>query len=55
MLIQGCDLEAALGERTDLTDEEWAVIGPLLPSGRGCRPAQEIVDILKVWMARTGA
>ncbi len=31
-----------MGERIRLTDEEWAVIGPLLPAerGRGCRPAQ---------------
>ncbi|GAU85698.1 mobile element protein [Bosea sp. BIWAKO-01] len=32
-----------MGERIGLTDEEWALIGPLLPDerGRGCRPAQD--------------
>ncbi len=42
-LIQGFYLEAALGERIGLTDEEWAVIGRFLPAerGRGCRPAQD--------------
>jgi hypothetical protein len=42
-LIQGWLLEAALGERIGVTDEEWEVIGPLLPPerGRGCRPAQD--------------
>jgi transposase len=42
-LIQGFFLEEALGERIGLSDEEWAVIGPLLPAerGRGCRPAQD--------------
>jgi len=42
-LIQGFFLEEALGERIGLTDEEWALIGPLLPPerGRGCRPAQD--------------
>jgi len=37
-LIQGFFLEEALGERIGLTDEEWALIGPLLPAerGRGC-------------------
>ena len=29
--------------RGDLSDAEWAIIGPLLPAerGRGCRPAQD--------------
>ncbi|KXF77917.1 transposase [Paramesorhizobium deserti] len=58
-MIQGCHLEAALGERIGLTDEEWAVIGPLLPSerGRGCRPAQDNRRYFEgmMWMARTGA
>jgi len=27
-------LETAFGERIGLTDEEWAVIGPLMPSKR---------------------
>jgi hypothetical protein len=36
-------LEAALGERIGLSDEEWDIIGTLLPPerGRGCRPAQD--------------
>ena len=48
-----------MGERIGLTDEEWAVIGPLLPaeSGRGCRPAQDNRRYFEgmMWMARTGA
>jgi hypothetical protein len=42
-LIQGFFLEEALGERIGPTDEEWALIGPLLPAerGRGCRPAED--------------
>jgi len=59
ILIQGFHLEAALGKRIGLTDEEWAVIGPLLPSerGRGCRPAQDNRRYFEgmMWMARTGA
>ena len=31
-MIQGCFLEAALGERIGLLDEEWELIGPLLPA-----------------------
>jgi transposase len=58
-LIQGFYLEVALGERIGLTDEEWALIGPLLPSerGRGCRPAQDNRRYFEgmMWMARTGA
>lgn len=40
-LIQRCLLEAALGERVGVLDDEWSLIGPLLPSehGRGCRLA----------------
>jgi len=34
-LIQGYLLEAALGERIGVADEEWALIGPLLPAERG--------------------
>jgi hypothetical protein len=34
-LIQGCLLEAALGERIGVSEEEWALIGPLLPLERG--------------------
>ena len=43
LLIQRWLLEAALGERIGLSDEEWAIIGALLPPerGRGCRPAQD--------------
>jgi len=43
VLIQGCLLEAALGERIGVSDDERELIGPLLPSerGRGCRPAQD--------------
>ena len=58
-LIQGFHLEASLGERIGLTDDEWAVIGPLLPAerGRGCRPAQDNRRYFEgmMWMARTGA
>ncbi|WP_432421298.1 transposase [Mesorhizobium huakuii] len=55
---QGCLLEAALGERIGVSDEEWALIGPLLPAerGRGCRPAQENRRYFEgtIWIARTG-
>jgi transposase len=58
-LIQGFFLEEALGERIGLSDEEWAVIGPLLPAerGRGCRPAQDNRRYFEgmMWLARTGA
>jgi transposase len=58
-LIQGCLLEAALGERVGVTDEEWALIGPLLPPehGRGGRPAGDNRRYLEgmMWMARSGA
>jgi transposase len=58
-LIQGCFLEAALGEWIGLEDEELALIGPLLPPerGRGCRPAQDNRRYFEgmMWMARTGA
>ncbi|KHA63306.1 transposase [Sphingomonas sp. Ant20] len=58
-MIQGCLLEAALGERIGISDDEWALIGPLLPSerGRGCRPAGDNRPYFEgmVWMARTGA
>jgi len=58
-LIQGWLLEAALGERIGVTDEEWEVIGPLLPPerGRGCRPAQDNRPYFEgmMWIARTGA
>lgn len=58
-MIQGFFLEEALGERIGLSDEEWAVIGPLLPAerGRGCRPAQDNRRYFEgmMWLARTGA
>jgi len=42
-----------------LSDEEWALIGPLLPPerGRGCRPAQDNRRSFEgmIWMARTGS
>ncbi len=42
-----------------LSDDEWAVIGPLLPSERGrwARPAQANRPYFEgmLWMARTGA
>ena len=48
-----------MGERIGVSDDEWAVIGPLLPSerGRGCRPAGDNRPYFEgmVWMARTGA
>jgi transposase len=48
-----------LGERIGVSDDEWALIGPLLPSerGRGCRPAQDnrLYYEGMMWMARTGA
>lgn len=58
-MIQGCLLEAALGERIGLSDDEWAIIGVLLPSehGRGCRPAQDnrLYFAGMMWIARTGS
>ena len=58
-MIQGCLLEAVLGERIGVSDGEWALIGPLLPSerGRGCRPAGDNRPYFEgmMWMARTGA
>jgi len=48
-----------LGEWIGLEDDEWALIGPLLPPerGRGCRPAQDNRRYFEgmMWMARTGA
>ena len=40
-MIQGCLLEAALGDRFGVSDDESALIGQMLPleRGRGCRPA----------------
>jgi transposase len=58
-LIQGWLLEVTLGERIGLCDDEWALIGPLLPAerGRGCRPAQDNRRYFEgmMWVARTGA
>lgn len=46
-------------ERGDLTDEEWALIGPLLPAerGRSGRPATDNRRVLDgmLWVMRTGA
>lgn len=45
--------------RGDLTDAEWAIFGPLLPSerGRDCRPALDNRPFLNgmLWIARTGS
>jgi transposase len=58
-LIQHCILEAVLGERIGVSDEEWAIIGPLLPAerGRGCRPARDNRRYFEgmMWIARTGS
>ena len=52
-------MEAALGERTGVSDEEWALIGPLLPPEHGCacRPAGDNRRYFEgmMWMARSGA
>ncbi|TPG14658.1 transposase [Sphingomonas koreensis] len=52
-------LEAALGERIGVSDEECALIGPLLPPehGGGCRPAGDNRRYFEgmMWMARSGA
>ena len=48
-----------MGERIGVTDEEWAIIGPLLPSERGrwSRPAQNNRRYFEgmLWIARTGS
>ena len=48
-----------MGERIGVSDEEWALIGPLLPPerGRGCRPARDNRRYFESMMciARTGA
>jgi len=48
-----------LDERIGVADEEWKLIGPLLPAerGRGCRPAQDNRRYFEgmMWIARTGA
>ncbi|MBC7497742.1 MAG: transposase [Sphingomonadaceae bacterium] len=51
-------MEAALGERIVVSDEEWAIIEPLLPPerGRGCRHAGDNRPYFEgmMWMARSG-
>ena len=48
-----------MGERIGVTDEEWAIIGPLLPAERGRRaqPAQDNRRYFEgmLWIARTGS
>ena len=48
-----------MGERIGVTDEEWGLIGPLLPPerGRGGRPAQDKRLYFEgmMWIALTGA
>lgn len=48
-----------MGERIGVTDEEWAVIGSLLPAERGRwgRPAQDNRRYFEgmLWIARTGS
>lgn len=48
-----------MGERIGVSDEQWALIGPLLPpeQGRGCRPAGDNRRYFEgmMWMARSGA
>jgi transposase len=59
LFFRGSIQEAVLGERIGVSDEEWTLIGPLLPAerGRGCRPAQDNRRYFEgmMWMARTGA
>ena len=46
-------------DRIGVSDEEWTIIAPLLPSetGRGCRPAQDNRRYFDgmLWIARTGS
>lgn len=48
-----------MGERIGVSEEEWNLIGPLLPpeTGRGCRPAGDNRPYFEgmMWIARTGA
>lgn len=48
-----------MGERIGLSDEEWKIIGRLLPPerGRGCRPARDnrLYFGGMMWIARTGS
>lgn len=52
-------MEAGLGEQIGWRDDEWALIGPLLPAerGRACRPAQDNRRYFEgmMWVALTGA
>lgn len=44
--------------QSDLTDDEWAIVGPLLPPerGRACRPSHDNRRVLNgmLWIAQTG-
>ncbi|MFC7453205.1 transposase, partial [Insolitispirillum peregrinum] len=48
-----------MNERIGVTDDEWAVISPLLPSerGRGCRPSHDNRRYFEgmLWIARSGS
>jgi len=61
LLIQGFILwgDGTLNERIGLSDDEWSVIGPLLPAERGRwgRPSQDNRRYFEgmLWIARTGA
>ncbi|MCP1238034.1 transposase [Gluconobacter kondonii] len=48
-----------MGERIGLSDEEWTIIGLLLPpeTGRGCRPTRgnRLYFEGMMWIARTGS
>lgn len=48
-----------MGEWIGLRDDEWVIIGDLLPPerGRGCRPAQDNRRYFEgmMWIARTGS
>jgi transposase len=52
-------VETSMSAQSDLAEEEWAAIGPLLPSerGRNCRPAHDNRQFLNgmLWVACTGA
>ena len=47
----------AVSGRADLTDEQWAVLEPLLPRGKGRPPERtkrQLIDGIR-WRTRTGA
>ena len=48
-----------MGERIGISDENWAIIEPLLPAerGRGCRPSHDNRHFFEgmMWIARTGS